>query len=88
MWCEIIQECEVEKALKNFNGGVADFHVCWSQNDENGVFLRDFTNHKVLSPFDTRMALTPFLGEKYHLMDAKALYYSPSHIYIAVYESV
>ena len=88
MWCEIIQERELEDALKKFNGDVADFHVCWNQNDEEGVFLRDFTNHKTLNPFDTRMALTPFLGERYHLMDAKALYYSPSHIYIAVYENV
>lgn len=88
MWCEIIQEREMEEALKNFNGDIADFHVCWNQNDEQGVFLRDFTNHTTLSPFDTRIALTPFLGEKYHLMDAKALYYSSSHIYIAVYENV
>lgn len=88
MWCEIIQEREIEEALKNFNGGVADFHVCWNQNDEQGVFLRDFTNHKALNPLDTRMALAPFLGEKYRLTDAEALYYSPSHIYIAVYGNV
>ena len=88
MWCEIIQERELEDALKKFNGDVADFHVCWNQNDEEGVFLRDFENHKTLNPLDTRMALAPFLGERYHLMDAKALYYSPSHIYIAVYENV
>lgn len=85
MTCEIIPEKEIEAAVKAFNGDTANFYLCWAQNDLSGVFMREMGSDAMITPLDTRMALAPFLKEEYHLVDAQALYYSPSHIYIAVY---
>ena len=85
MTCEIIPEKEMEEAVKAFNRDTANFYLCWAQNDLNGVFMREYGSDAMITPLDTRMSLAPFLGEKYHLADAQAVYYSSSHVYIAVY---
>ena len=86
MFCKIIPEEEMEQALRKINERLsAKFHVCWAQNGEEGIYLRDFENHRALTPTESRDYLSYFLSLKYNASLAQAIYYSPSHIYIAVW---